>query len=588
LTLAAPKELLERFIEIKLMPTFMHSSLRESAILDCLHSEALKENVGSFQDAQQFTVAKLKLWGLYSTAMHTSQMHVRLAQELFITITSMPAVDTEGLSSLLRKQLKIRERKAPMVVFLKEDTKTIAHVRVPVLDPKDTGGIQNLAVCLRWICSLSGCDQTQVRIVKDSDLGNRCPMPASFQNFLNSMVEGTQNSKGIAPLNLFTVKGEIRFNLIEALASIRVLGIHRHLIRKKTPLGRQEVVIVESSELREAFNTAFGLKSISSSWLLEIIKDTLAFSTSTRCDTFPGGLIHAACERVKASDTKSLLNHLGWVPIVAPFSFFKTCVYNKTVIAGKGLDIQPFAEDAKLNYIEHRTLVHTAISRIDVDSPVAFEEQLAVGPLSDKIREGTLKFSNSKDGRDLMNAVDLCYNIRNACRNPKGKATPEHFEKARGRLLHSSANLRFIDASGKEYAKFSELPEKLRLFCTKHFGFDNQKAKRARSPEQEMDTVMEEPVPKVPATSAVGEGEASASQSPATKSLSERRKEAAAQTAVFRSDPRVRSISARDVRRAGGPPRRPQATSRRGQREEERRRAEAQQGSSSSKATGKK
>jgi hypothetical protein len=362
------------------------------------------------------------------------------------------------------------------------------------------------------------------------------------------MVEGASNSKGLTPMNVFEVKSGIKFNLVELLAALRALQLNRHLLRKKTASNpKQNVEIVEPSELREAYNVHMGLKSIADSYLLTVIKETLVFATSSRCETFPGSYTHAATERLGASDVKSLLNKLGWIPIVVPWTFFKTVVYNKVLAVGKKLEIAPLSEESKLTYVEHRALVHTAISRIDPNSEVPFTEQLAIGPLSGKLREGTIDFSNSKGGRALMDACDLAYNIRNAVRDPKKKATAEHFEKARSRLLNVSANLKFQDAMGTEYPKYAELPVKLKEFCTAHFGFENQSEKRPRSPtpdvvvegDMAVDTDIIAPLAKQAAVDS-GSGE------PVRKSLAERQKEFQEQLLKMRSDPRVKRLTKKE------------------------------------------
>jgi hypothetical protein len=369
------------------------------------------------------------------------------------------------------------------------------------------------------------------------------------------MIEASENSKGITPMELFSIKQGIdaKLNLVEILAAIRVLGSHRHLLRKKQPSRKGEVVtLVEPSELREAFNQHSGKKSLPAGWLNDVMVDALFYSCSSLCTSFPGSYIHAAQERLKVNSTSSLLDRLGWTAVVPPFSWFKTVVYNKATGAGSNAGIAALAEGAKLEYVEHRALVHTALSRIDPNSEVPYKEQLAIGSLSEKLRQSTVEYGRRKDVSNFYDAVALAYNIKNAVADPKKKATVDHFEKGRSRSLNASANLPFEDATGKVYTSFKELPEKVRLFLTKNFGFENQKSARQRekSPEGEM-VVDQGPSKKAKVVKDVGE-----TPRPTTSELPEKiaqikakdPKERSFQEDVLlaRYDPRVKQVTLRE------------------------------------------
>jgi hypothetical protein len=406
--------------------------------------------------------------------------------------------EVEKLSDLLKKVKISREKKPPVCVFTRVESNegTSAYlqlaVRIPELALSDNGGFQNLALAIKFCCAVTGADQNNVRVIRDATLGSQCLIPAFFQKLFAETISAASNTKGSCSGEVYTVKGDLRLNSVEMLGCIRAHTLHSRNLRKKTRVQGKILQIVEPSELREAYNTHCGLKAAKSEWLLTLIKESLAYGVRPTNTYFPGQFVYAAQERMKVKDTKSLLNHLGWKPIAPDHAVVKTVVFNKAVETGGGkLVIKPLPEGEKLDFPEHRTLVACAVARIDPNSQMAFADQLKIPAMSHGLSDGTIAAFNKSKGRELVDSIDLCFNIYNAVSDPKKPANADHYLRVRREVLRRSAFFELRDRAGNHYAKFAELPEKMRLFLNKEYPMEQGSSKRARpvDADVEMTTV---------------------------------------------------------------------------------------------------
>jgi hypothetical protein len=193
---------------------------------------------------------------------------------------------------------------------------------------------------------------------------------------------------------------------------------------------------------------------------------------------------------------------LGWTPIVPAHIKSNIVIYNKVrEEKGKKLSVLRLPDESELDFVEHRTMVALCLPKIDCKSSDPVRQQIRKDPMSSWTSE-TLKIYTSKKYIDLLNALNLAFNIFNSIPDGKTRASPEHFKNVRGEVLKRSAFVPLIDASGKEYSKFSELPEHIRAFFNKEYHFKHGVSKRPREKISE-DTSMQvdhkdQPAEKVP------------------------------------------------------------------------------------------
>jgi hypothetical protein len=505
-------------------------------------------------------------------ALVASGISARLAQGLLIENKSQSIPTTDALAGLL-KRMKIRkESKMPISAFTRvqatEDSSPWLKLsmRVPQLAPDNGGARQNLALLIKFACTLTGADQNRVHVITDASLGDTVLLPAFQQRLLNDIVVAGSSSQGVSTSEVYTIKGSYKLNPCEMLGCIKTLNSHYSVVRRASGPKSRAPEHLEVSELREAYNTHCGLKAQNAGWVLDFIKETLAYSVRPTTEGFPGGFIHAAKVRLGAKTSDGLLLKLGWVPLAPSLSKLTTVLRNTVATneAGK-ISLASLPTDAVMDYSEHRTAVALCLPRIDPKSPLPMEEQIRKDPMN--ISQGSVKFYRLKKTMDLIDALVLSYNIYVAVPDTKKPATAEHFKNVRGETLRRSAFVPLIDATGTEYSSFKEIPESVRNYLLKRFPWKQGVSKRARSkspshgakaPEEETQAGSSNTT--IPDTGMVVDEGASAPP-PKKQKASQKDASFAADLVRTRGDPRVARASADLSRRrteallrAGGKP----------------------------------
>jgi hypothetical protein len=436
------------------------------------------------QDAQLRTEQLVYQWFHKTDSLVASGLVYNVARVLFIHNSAQPIPDEARLHLLLKKLKITKEQKAPIGVFTHaggvgdEPAYLGLSMRVPDIPPANMGALENLALLIKFACAVTGADQQKVRIVTDPTLGNTCLLPAFQQKLLNEISMAAQHSQGICTASVYKIKEGFNANPVEMLGLLKVLLSYKHLCRRTTVRKGRDVKHLEPSEIREAYNLHCGLKATQGSWVLQFITEALSYAVRPTTNSFPGSFIHAAKVRFGAKSSLALLHTMGWEPLVPTHVKANTVVYNRVNTDTR--KIVRMSDEDELDFVEHRTMVALCLPKINPNSSQPFDDQLRRDPLSNYER-GTLKAFSRKEYVSLIDALVLAFNIFNSVSDPRSKATWEHFKNVRNEVLKRSAFIPLIDASGKEYRKFSELPESLRAYFNKHYHFKVVMRKRARS-----------------------------------------------------------------------------------------------------------
>jgi hypothetical protein len=546
---SAPEVLKARAKELSTLRPDWKAALLEDAILDLICACTDKSTIASPQDAVKRIEQVLWTYIKKTDAKVASGIVKRLANGLLVDNMSQPLDEVDRLSVLLKKVKITREQKMPMAVFTHKvlekgaSPSLILSLRVPALAPNNDGGVQNLALLIKFVCSITGADQTNVRVIKDPSLGDAVSLPAFQQTLLNQIAIAADSPKGICQGEVYKICEGVNANAVEMLAMLRLLNINQGRVRRQpTQPGQPKPSIVSNQDIKECYNQHCGLKVTNPGYSLQVILEALAYSVRPTNERFPGGFIYAAKERLGVKSTEALLYKLGWIPIGPVHTKAGAVVYTTTrETEGNRIKTADLPEGSDLDFREFRTMVALALPKIDPSSSRPIEEQMRVDPLH-IVNESTLKTYSDKRFCTLIENLNLAFAIKTALANPKSKATPEHYSRARSRMLTSSAHVPFVDARGIEYSSHLEIPENIRNFLLKKYHFKSGISKRARSPElaptMEVDTAVPQGEPSVE-TSEV----ATSSGPPVKKSRSDNRQEALRQVAVVREDPRVRAIA---------------------------------------------
>ncbi|WWB00174.1 hypothetical protein [Hortiboletus rubellus ormycovirus 1] len=509
LTPLAPEALRERLVEISSLPEVNRQPLNESAIIDlvCVNTES--GTISSMNDAVMRSEQLLWKWFHKSQALVASGIINRVARALLVDNISSLVPDSTKLGNLLRKLVTTRDQRVPISTFVQrpsagdEPAFLGLSMRIPEIEDSDGGSLANLALLIKFACAVTGANQKKVKVIKDPLLGNKTYLSAFHQKWLNEVVVAASHSQGVCTSPVYKVKTGYEANPVEMLGMLHMLNQNMHLVRKSGAPKGKSALHLEPSEVREAFNTHLGLKTQGEgTWVLQFLKESLAYSVRANTNTFPGGFVHAAKKRLQSASTLGALQKMGWTPLVPSHLKANVVVYNTTEEQpNKKFKIVRKKEEDVLDYSEHRLMVALCLPKIDPKSSVPLDEQVRRDPLG-VWPKGTLKAFGTQKFQALVNALTLTHNIFNSVSDTKTKAEPVHFKNVRNETLNRSAHVPLLDGLGTEYPKFSDIPEHVRKWLQSKYRFKHQSSKRP-APEEDAKMEGQEATPSLPSTSVV-------------------------------------------------------------------------------------
>jgi len=473
-----------RLQEISLLPANNQQSLIDSAVTDLVCSSYEAGTITSLVDSKLATESLLWKWFNKTDALVSTGIVNRVANALYLDNNSKSLPDEARLSQLLKKLKISKEQKMPIGVFTQrngegsEPSYIQLSLRIPDVPVANEGAWQNLALLIKFACAITGADQSKVKVIADPSLGNVVNLPAFQQKLLNEISIAASHSQGLCTSEVYTIKGELKANPVEMLGILRVLNNDLHLCRRAPTRRGQTAMHLEPSEVREAYNQHCGLKTTSGGWVVQFITESLKFAVST-ASRFPGAFVHAAKVRFGVKSNVALLHKMGWVPIIPAHVMANTVVYNKVFEKDGSKKLGRLKDDAELDYVEHRTMIALCLPKIDPRSTLGYDDQVRRDPHANAWGRPTIDVFRKREYVLLVDAINLAYNIHNSISDPKTRAAPVHFESVRNEVLKRSAFVPLIDASGKEYSKFGELPEVLKAYFSKKYHFTYGASKRS-------------------------------------------------------------------------------------------------------------
>jgi hypothetical protein len=135
---------------------------------------------------------------------------------------------------------------------------------------------------------------------------------------------------------------------------------------------------------------------------------------------------------------------------------------------GKGTDVEkvkviPLTKETfpeGTDFREFRAAIVCSLPFINPDAKDSYKEQLSG---QDLILRTQSALTFWKKNVELADSISLAYAVKVAL-GRNSKATPEHFDNARNKLINNTANVAFTDANGKIYHRYSDLPVNVRQF----------------------------------------------------------------------------------------------------------------------------
>jgi hypothetical protein len=443
-------------------------------ILDCLIASASASPPESIADCELITHSKLWTWVTKTVAAIASGIERRLAFKLQVFFFGRSLPDEGKLSHLLRKKVKVKnDNYSPLSVMVTVKGVRILTVRTPVLadGQKRDGYEANLAVLLSFACKALDINVSNLRVVPDTDLGSEVRLPAEIGSLISNMVGNLESS-------LIKFNGEIhelpsgfKGNLVDILAAIYELRRHEDVISRPVKIlaSDKDQKTTTTTELMEVFNIRTGLKQTGSIYSANLMRSILGLLTRGSNKHFPSRWLHGVREQNGVKSSEGLLSSLGWDCTLPSQYKFKTVLFTDCFEKGNGFVIKPISAQNYpdgLGWKELRSAIVFALPFLDPQPGKPVEEQLRYQQLGGE-NKCALRFF--KQNRRLVATLNKAFGTLQAVKSSKGKTSPKFYQALRNKVLADTANITFLDKTGREYPSLASLPEHLQGWFKKTF-----------------------------------------------------------------------------------------------------------------------
>jgi len=431
----------------------------------------------------------------------------RITKKLFLFIQNKESGNSE-LEKLLKTLQKSLRLSTSIIEQFYNAGESILVITVPEYNDEDEDTRKCLALLVGAALVLHQTKIENVRLVKDNSLGlGKVTITKSLSKLVADLSASAQNSTGLFAGDVYKFSSGVEFNLVEMVAAMRLLNHKQEFIRKRKFSKDSGKSSVSYNMLLETFNTSTGLKgSGEQSYAIRFIKAMMASCVKAHNKGFPGGWIHASRNRNKVKSDFALLNSLGWTEKcpsnhkMLEVLFNTVDLHDKKDPSSKDRIVNITQDKRKFLFQEFRTAVALTLPRIDTSKPAEHSADMKRDPLSVRSLQICNNFCTAK--RDLLvDSLNEAYVLRVSQKNPKSKTKEIHYKIFRDKMLNSSSNIPLIDAKGKSFDKFSNLPQKTQSFLREQFRYPVKPAVPATSvanapgivPEVEMNVGGEQP-----------------------------------------------------------------------------------------------
>jgi hypothetical protein len=392
--------------------------------------------------------------------------HMLLSYNRGVPVSKETSLDLMKHTSSRPKKLEIE---LPVLLVKVNGIRQLV-VKIPNIPHESEGSKQNLAHMLEFACKVLAVDLEQVRLIREPLFGTEIHIPVPISRLYQNMIQSVQSSQGDFSGEPISTNKGFKGNLVEMLAAMKILRSYGGLIRK-LPKIRGDSFATTIEDLREMFNTRSGLSAPMASYTKSFTTAVLAQLVKFNNDMFPAGWIHSVKVRNSVSSKEGLIPKLGYCFKVPSTQKLKEVIFTSYVKDQESSKewLNPFdilKTPEGISYQAFRTAIVLSLPKIDPQSDKSLKDQLASPPT---VRREPVVIDYFEKKSSIVEALNTAYSIKTAISRKGGKARPLHFLYARNRVLALSANTQFMDASGKIYQKFSDIPLNIREFFQKTF-----------------------------------------------------------------------------------------------------------------------
>jgi hypothetical protein len=459
---------------------------QRAVLCDCLLDIALNseewKDVASRQDLVQFASLISKRNIIVEPQSEEIGFIKALANRLELCFASADISSTQRLVDALTKSASDNANPDRQYLVV-SGNRLIA--RVPHYEDDNLGHIDNLGKHLRWAATVMGIKDPKVRILKDPAVGTGVQLTARVER----MMDNTIAALALPPSesgDKAEFKSGLKGNLVELLAAIKLSRKYAGAVQKKTGSKDEKIVQTTLEDLKKSVNARAGLMEPGvSSFTQVFVKNVFNELTKPNGKLFPGNWLHSLKVTNNVKNNIGIIYKLGYeskVPaankVITVTTMFAK-VQDKFIVEAQKKNQTPelsnlnghlvqVSEKTRLSgsttHREFRLGVMLLLPMIDPKDARSPKDQLSVDPLSVRDKKTLAYYSGQ---REIVDALNLAYATYVAAPKRNSKATPLGYESAKGHAIRLSANREFMDRSGRNYQKFSDIPEHIREYLAK-------------------------------------------------------------------------------------------------------------------------
>jgi hypothetical protein len=486
------------------MSAALQNSIIEDAVLDiALCQDNLFNNVESVIDATNVMDRVLRTIFVDASLLIAAGVSKRLAYKAYLSIHGGD-ITVDRLSKRLNKvSIESNDNTNKFFVLANIGNTRRVTVRLPDVDKKNDGQIDNIALVLDAIKTTLNLKTDEIKVIFDPTLGTDFHISSTIQRLLTAMIGSCHSKDGTFSGTVFEFKTKLKANLVEILATIKLLKDRSGKLRNLPGVrGKDGKIVLRPTlnieDLKSKFNEESGLKAPGTpAYITGLVVGLLSELVKVTNKAFPGVWIHSLKNRNSAKSSDAIIAKCGMKPIViSPHKILKVFL-TKAKKNDKGkFKLEPFDFDKKgvedtPDYREFRAIVALTLPLINPTKEIS-KKILSIDPLS---IDNKIVIDFYKSITKTVDALDLCFSIQTAVLSSTNKvATPEQFLNCKGNLVSSlNENEGFIDSNGVNYPLYRDIPEHCRKFLESAFNKKIVGAKRAISDLESAptDTVMQ-------------------------------------------------------------------------------------------------
>jgi hypothetical protein len=464
----------------------------EDSLTDILALDLSDTPLSSAQDALTFVRNKIGSLISQTDALVVSGALQRIAAKLLLFSVGKPAPRDGKLGKLVR-QVKLSDRYvAPLVQLYHQGDQPALVVRIPAFKEDDKTSRASFESIMSLLHYTTGTKPENMKYVMDPELGTELKFDSVHNQLIDGLTASAALPSGAYPGEVISI-GQLKVNLPSILSILHLLSRKGFYLRKRDPVGKEEVYTVSSQELRTTFNTRTGLTDKSKSYPAMLLKAALAVSVSSSNRIFPAGWIKATRTLNQVKSDTGLAFKLGYAEKV-PYHHKLHAVISTVVTVkpdgSRHLVSQSGSEHKEWSFLEFRSGTVFTAPMLNQISSATYESQMKKDPLH--VRDaGVLEAFTDSKYHKAINSLNRAHALLTTVNKTNTKTKPIHYEMARNEFLHLTAKVPIKDNSGKEYSKLSDLPKPVLDFCKKTYRFQRKSKDNEEVPAQ--DVVMQSP-----------------------------------------------------------------------------------------------